>query len=115
MLLIGRSSVSSTGVPLDPRGRISCSRIWPQNEEGEDDETEIAEIILPNDLSLPWLGHAFPFATVTKARLEVRQLLFTSLPERETARRMAEVYYRHCAWMCVWFRRPVEIAGVNYI
>lgn len=71
----------------------------PQNEEGGDDETENAEINLPNDL--PWLGHAFPFATAAETRLNVRQSLYSSLPDAETARRMSNVYYRHCAWMCV--------------
>ncbi|EKM50386.1 uncharacterized protein PHACADRAFT_263665 [Phanerochaete carnosa HHB-10118-sp] len=68
-----------------------------QNEEGGDDEAENTEIHLPADI--PWLGHAFPFATANETKLNIRQSLYSSLPEVEKARRLATVYYRHCAWM----------------
>lgn len=83
----------------------------PQNEEGGDDESENAEIHLPNDI--PWLGHAFPFATANETKLNLRQSLYSSLPDAEKARRLATIYYRHCAWMCVWSCRSSSVIRVN--
>jgi hypothetical protein len=86
---------------LTPPAALSvCTQLtFSQNEEGGGDETENAEIHLPNDL--PWLGHAFPFATAAESRLQVRQWLLSSLPDAETASRLSKIYYKHCAWMWV--------------
>lgn len=68
-----------------------------KNEEGGDDETENAEISLPADI--PWLSHTFPFATANATKLNMRQSLYSSLPDVEKARRLVNIYYKYCAWM----------------
>ncbi|KAI0080188.1 hypothetical protein K474DRAFT_1590474 [Panus rudis PR-1116 ss-1] len=69
-----------------------------QNEAEQDDEEGDLHLHMPTDL--PWLNHAFPLATaVGESAMAVRASLLKSLPDMRKARHMAEIYYRHAAWM----------------
>ncbi|OCH93710.1 hypothetical protein OBBRIDRAFT_790061 [Obba rivulosa] len=69
-----------------------------QNEEGADDDVESPQVTLPTDI--PWLSHTFPFASsVDETAAVVRGQIVQLLPDVEKARQLAEIYYKHAAWM----------------
>lgn len=73
-----------------------------QNEEGEDDDVESPEFSLPTDI--PWLSHTFPFsASIRETSAGLRESIMSYLPDAMRARRLADIYYKHAAWMCVLF------------
>jgi hypothetical protein len=55
---------------------------------------------MPSDV--PWLAHAFPFASsVNETAENVRASIVSILPSVEVARSLYGTYYRHAAWMYV--------------
>ncbi|EMD39039.1 hypothetical protein CERSUDRAFT_133798 [Gelatoporia subvermispora B] len=69
-----------------------------QNEDGGDDDVESPQVTFPAEL--PWLNHTFPFAsTVDETAVGVRQQIIQLLPDAAKARQLAEIYYKHAAWM----------------
>ncbi|KAF8630740.1 hypothetical protein AX17_005335 [Amanita inopinata Kibby_2008] len=81
-------------------GQIANSWYLLKNEEGSDaeDESPNLETGMPSDI--PWLQHAFPFASLApKAAENVRASLISCLPKTTIAKELCTIYFRHAAWM----------------
>ncbi|KAK7679489.1 hypothetical protein QCA50_017543 [Cerrena zonata] len=69
-----------------------------QIEEGQEEDAEDNKIPLPSEI--PWLNHTFPVSSTNSQSVkDVQGSLMVLLPEVEKARRLAELYFRHAAWM----------------
>ncbi|TCD68404.1 hypothetical protein EIP91_010805 [Steccherinum ochraceum] len=96
---VGSLSISESGY-TNFFGTTANAWYLLQNEEGGDDDAEEPQVPLPTDL--PWLHQAFPLSvTSPEAVTDLRASLVSYLPELQTTRRIAEIYYRHAAWMYV--------------
>lgn len=72
-----------------------------QNEEGSDEEEHVSPPFAPHiPQDLPWLSHGFPFTSaVDKALDQVRGSIQGHIPDLETTKRLANLYFCHAAWM----------------
>ncbi|KAH8093725.1 fungal-specific transcription factor domain-containing protein [Cristinia sonorae] len=94
---VGSLSISESG-HTSFYGTTANAWYLLKNQEAGEDDTVDAQDPLPTDL--PWLNHAFPFSVSSpEVILNFRASLITFLPEIQTTRRMAAIYYRHAAWM----------------
>ncbi|PPQ65877.1 hypothetical protein CVT24_011208 [Panaeolus cyanescens] len=83
----------------------SAANAW--NEEGSDENEDPptmtdAEVMGPSDPA--WYTFSFPFAEpIPQTALTLRDTIMTALPDPTSARRLADLYYQHAAWMYVHF------------
>ncbi|KAI0641862.1 fungal-specific transcription factor domain-containing protein [Trametes meyenii] len=69
-----------------------------QNEAGSDDEEASPQMHIPRDL--PWISYTFPFSTtVNESPGDARARVLDALPDHAKARRLANIYFKHAAWM----------------
>ncbi|KZT70724.1 hypothetical protein DAEQUDRAFT_724848 [Daedalea quercina L-15889] len=69
-----------------------------QNEEGDEETSESPQSILPT--TPPWLSYTFPLGdSVPEALSGSRAALVGYLPDATEARRLANLYFKHAAWM----------------
>ncbi|KAG5637686.1 hypothetical protein H0H81_003602 [Sphagnurus paluster] len=82
-------------------GQTANSWYLLQNEEGLDEEEERVTHSSPQPTSLPWLDHAFPFASpANKSTENIRGSILPYLPQTLTAaKKICDIYFRHAAWM----------------
>lgn len=66
-----------------------------------------AEVMGPSDPA--WYAFSFPFAEpIPQTALTLRDTIMSELPDPPSARRLADLYYQHAAWMYVFlFYLPI--------
>ncbi|KAI0047246.1 hypothetical protein FA95DRAFT_1559311 [Auriscalpium vulgare] len=99
---VGSLSISDNG-RTSFFGQTANSWYLLKNEKGSSDEEDqdvLSSPDVPQPTNVPWLSHAYPFATVDpRSVAEVKSHLYSFLPDSATAQSLADVYYRHAAWM----------------
>ncbi|TFK25635.1 hypothetical protein FA15DRAFT_668330 [Coprinopsis marcescibilis] len=102
----GGESIDALGsLSISQSGRSSffgtAANSWYllKNEEGSDEE-EASQFTPHMPQDLPWLSHGFPFTSaVSKTSESVRESISVHIPALSTAKRIADLYFRHAAWM----------------
>ncbi|EAU90340.1 hypothetical protein CC1G_09022 [Coprinopsis cinerea okayama7 len=97
---LGSLSISQSGRSTF-FGTAANSWYLLQIEEGSDEEETLSSQYAPHmPQDLPWLSHGFPFTSaVNKTSEAVRASITSHLPAPAAAKRIANLYFRHAAWM----------------
>ncbi|KAF8343443.1 hypothetical protein F5887DRAFT_972939 [Amanita rubescens] len=99
----GTDTIDALGsLSISQNGRANfygqTANSWNEGGSSDDEESPDSESLIPIDI--PWLQHAFPFATFPAHTIDThRAALIDSLPPKSFARGLSDIYFRHAAWM----------------